>query len=152
MNNKKILSAALVVVIIGVVVYLFTTQSSKEQENSTVSTDVSSTSDVNGRRMDPGTTTEEQPVGKLKVANFSGKLQKVDTGCFVDGECYVEVDGKHVTAIMGWSQAVVGSVQGVDGFGDLESHIGQEVDVYAQDKGDGTYTLYGSEGFYIKLK
>jgi hypothetical protein len=92
------------------------------------------------------------PLSKLKVANFSGKLEKVDVGCFADGECFVEVDGKHITAIMGWSQAVVGTVQGVEGFGDLESHIGAEVEVYAQDTGDGKYTLYGNEGFYIKLK
>ncbi len=90
--------------------------------------------------------------GKLKVANFEGKLEEVNVGCFADGECYVVVDGKHITAIMGWSQETVGSVQGVEGFGDLESHIGEVVEVYAQDKGDGTYTLYGSEGFYIKLK
>ncbi len=90
--------------------------------------------------------------GKLKVANFSGPLEEVNTGCFADGECYVVVDGKHVTAIMGWSQETVGSVQGVEGFGDLENHIGKEVEVYAKDSGDGTYTLYGSEGFYIKLK
>ena len=90
--------------------------------------------------------------GKLKVANFEGTLEEVNVGCFVDGECYVVVDGKHVTAIMGWSQETVGSVQGVEGFGDLEAHIGKKVEVYAQDKGDGTYTLYGSEGFYIKAK
>lgn len=90
--------------------------------------------------------------GKLKVANFSGKLEEVNTGCFADAECYVVVDGKHVTAIMGWSQETVGTVQGVEGFGDLESHIGKEVEVYAQDTSDGKYTLYGSEGFYIKLK
>jgi hypothetical protein len=94
----------------------------------------------------------EAPLGKLKVANFSGKLEKVDVGCFADGECYAEVDGKHITAIMGWSQAVVGQVIGVEGFGDLESHIGEEVEVYAQDTGDGKYTLYGNAGFYIKLK
>jgi hypothetical protein len=92
------------------------------------------------------------PLSKLKVGNFSGKLEKVDVGCFADGECFIEVDGKHVTAIMGWTQGVVGSVQGVEGFGDLESHIGKTVEVYAQDLGDGTYTLYGNEGFYIKLK
>ncbi len=90
--------------------------------------------------------------GKLKVANFSGKLEEVNTGCFADAECYVVVDGKHVTAIMGWSQETVGTVQGVEGFGDLENYIGKEVEVYAQDTSDGKYTLYGSEGFYIKLK
>lgn len=91
------------------------------------------------------------PLGKLKVGNFIGKLEKVDVGCFADGECYVEVDGKHITAIMGWSQETVGTTQGVEGFGDLERHIGEYVEVYAQDKGDGSYTLYGNEGFYIKL-
>lgn len=95
---------------------------------------------------------EQTPDGKLKAGNFSGKLQEVNTGCFADGECYVVVDGKHITAIMGWSRDTAGSIIGVEGFGDLEGHIGKEVEVYAQDKGDGTYTLYGSEGFYIKLK
>jgi hypothetical protein len=42
-------------------------------------------------------------------------------------------------------------VEGVEGFGDLEAHIGSQVEVYAHDLQDGTYTLYGSEGFYIKL-
>lgn len=155
MDNKKILSVGLVVVIIGVVVYLFAMQNAKNKEvvyiNVPVNT-ASTTDTENGRLMAPPTNTEEQPIGKLKVGNFSGKLEKVDTGCFADGECYVEVDGKHVTAIMGWSQQTVGTVQGVEGFGDLESHIGEEVEVYAQDKGDGTYTLYGNSGFYIKLK
>lgn len=93
----------------------------------------------------------EAPAGKLKVGNFVGKLEKVDTGCFADGECYVEVDGKHITTTIGWSQAEVGSVLGVEGFGDLEQHIGEYVEVYAKDNSDGTYSLYGSQGFYVKL-
>lgn len=102
-----------------------------------------------GRVGNPSTPTV--PAGKLKADTFTGTLGKVDTGCFADGECYVEVDGKHVTALMGWSQNEVGSVIGVDGFGDLEKYIGKKVEVYAQDNSDGTYTLYGSEGFYIKV-
>ena len=108
----------------------------------------------NERIMNPGENTggeSEEEVGKLKVANFTGKLEEVNVGCFVDGECYVVVDGKHITTTMGWSQETVGTVQGVEGFGDLESHIGSEMEVYARDNGDGTYSLYGSEGFYIKL-
>jgi hypothetical protein len=100
----------------------------------------------------PAPSDENAQEGKLKAANFSGKLEEVNTGCFADAECYVVVDGKHITAIMGWSQETVGTVQGVEGFGDLENHIGKEVEVYAQDTSDGKYTLYGSEGFYIKLK
>lgn len=95
--------------------------------------------------------TPTAPVGKLKADMFSGKLEEVNTGCFADGECYVVVDGKHVTALRGWSQDVVGTVIGVEGFGDLEGAIGKVVEVYAQDLGSGTYTLYGSEGFYIKI-
>lgn len=97
------------------------------------------------------TTVTTPPAGKLKADTFTGTLTKVVPGCFVDGECYVEVDGKKVTAVLGFSQAVVGSVIGVDGFGDLEKHIGEKVEIYAQDNSDGTYTLYGSTGFYIKV-
>jgi hypothetical protein len=52
---------------------------------------------------------------------------------------------------MGWSRDTVGSIQGADSIGDLEKFIGKDVEIYAQDKGDG-YTLYGSEGFYVKVK
>lgn len=83
--------------------------------------------------------------------HFSGILQKVDTSCFADGECFAVVDGKHVTAVRGWSQQVVGTVQGVEGFGDLSQHIGEQVDVYAYGAGDGVYTLYGNQALYIRL-
>jgi eight-cysteine-cluster-containing protein len=90
---------------------------------------------------------------KIKADVFSGVLQEVNTGCFADGECYVVVGGKRVTALTGMriNPQPVGTVQGVPGFGDLESYIGSTVEVYAQENTDGTYTLYGSEGFYIKL-
>lgn len=97
------------------------------------------------------TTVTTTTTGKLKADTFTGTLTKVDTGCFSDGECFVEVDGKHVTALMGFSRDIVGKVVGVDGFGDLEKYIGKKVEVYAQVNPDGTYTLYGSEGFYIKV-
>lgn len=103
-----------------------------------------------GRMMPPSS---RPMTGKLKADVFTGKLESVDTGCFADGECFIMVDGKHVRAIMGWSQDVVGKVEGVDGFGDLEKHIGEYVEVYAQDlmATENMFTLYGSEGFYIKL-
>jgi hypothetical protein len=96
----------------------------------------------------------EIPESELKRISFNGKLQEVNTGCFVDAECYAVVDGKHVTAILGWTGGKVGSIEGVgdEGFGGLEKYIGQEVQVYAHEKADGTYTLYGAEEFYIKVK
>ena len=106
------------------------------------------------RLANPDTSEEansEQPAEKLKADTFTGKLESINTGCYADGECYAMVDGKHVTTIIGWSRGVVGSVELADGFGGLESHIDSDVEVYAQDNGGGTYTLYGSKDFYIKL-
>jgi hypothetical protein len=159
MKNILIAGAVLIVALVALLLFVKPTEApiTQEQGETTLdekvgenSEEITPTAPENDRIANPNAQ-PDVPVGKLKVANFTGKLEKVDTGCFADGECYVEVDGKHITAIMGWSQKTVGSVQGVDGFGDLESHIGAQVEVYAQDNSDGTYTLYGSEGFYIKL-
>lgn len=142
---KIILIVLVLVAVIGGGIYLY--QPSLITDN--ISGQSEETVSENGRVMND----EEAPTsGKLKAANFSGELEEVNTGCFADGECYVVVDGKHITVLMGWSRDTVGTVQGVEGIGDLESHIGAEVEVYAQDLSDGTYTLYGSEGFYVKLK
>lgn len=86
-----------------------------------------------------------------ETAQFQGELQEVNTGCFSDGECFVVVDGKHITTTMGWSREVVGSVRGIEGFGDLERHIGEQIEVYAGVTEDGAYTLYGNEEFFIQL-
>lgn len=108
--------------------------------------------DGDGSISEPGSPTTPPVLGgKIKADVFTGKLEEVNTGCFADGECYVMVDGKHVTTLRGWSRDTVGSVQGVEGFGDLEKYIGKNVEVYAQVNPDNTYTLYGSEGFYVKL-
>ena len=82
---------------------------------------------------------------------FSGILTEYNTGCFADGECYVVVDGKKITTIIGWSQDIVGSVQGFPD-GDISKGIGEEVEVYASRKEDETFSLYGKESYYIKAK
>ena len=94
------------------------------------------------------------PVAKQDTEKFSGKIQEVNTGCFADAECYVVVEGKHVTVLMGRTMGpvVVGNIIGVPTIGELEDKIGAEVEVYAQRNGDGTYTLHGSHDYYIKLK
>lgn len=98
-------------------------------------------------------TTPQDPVTiTLSTTTFSGIIEEVNTGCFADGECYVSVSGVHITTLLGRRQEVVGTVIGVPGFGDLENFIGEPVEVYAQKLADGTYTLYGDEGFYIKLR
>lgn len=145
MKKKNILFLILVLIILGFA-YCYTSMNSGD----TLPVTENTTSDSD--RVSPVATGTEKPEeGKLKVINFSGKLEEVNTGCFADGECYIVVDKKHVTTTRGWSQEIVGTIQGVDSFGDLESHIGEKVEVYAKDNGDGTYTLYGSNGFYVKL-
>lgn len=140
---KKILTVILALIVFGAVYWYVTSDASM----------MNAPKDSVGEneRVIGGNTGANEPQGKIKAEVFSGKLEEVNTGCFADGECYVVVGGKHVTTLMGWTQTTVGSVIGVEGFGDLEGHIGKEVEVYAHDKGDGTYTLYGSEGFYVKL-
>jgi hypothetical protein len=118
---------------------------------SSTPTVVATTTEIKTEARISAPNTPDSYTGKLKAANFTGKLEKIDTGCFADGECYAVVDGKHVTVLRGWSQEPVGSVQGMVSFGDLEKAIGQNVEIYAQDLSDGTYTLYGSTGFYLKL-
>ncbi len=154
MNAKNITIAIIVLVLLGGAYWYVSSNKQSEGQPQTQTQDQEriTPTESNDRIAAPTTTAEPASEGKLKVANFSGKLEKVDVGCFADGECFVVVDGKHITTTMGWSRETVGTVQGVEGFGDLEKHIGEEVEVYAQDKGDGTYTLYGSEGFYVKLK
>lgn len=99
----------------------------------------------------PDASTTSPTAGKIKADLFTGILNEVNTGCFSDGECYVVVDGKHVTVLMGWSQNTVGTIIGAPSIGDLEAMIGKKVEVYAQENPDKTYTLYGSAGFYVKV-
>ncbi len=86
-----------------------------------------------------------------KSFTFTAKLEKVDTGCFADGECYIEAGGKHVTLLIGWNTEVVGRILGAESIGDLEKHIGKTVEINARMLYDGKYTLYGDEGYYVKV-
>ncbi len=90
-------------------------------------------------------------IGISSDYKFTGKLEKVDTGCFADGECYVEVSGKHITVLMGWTNDTVGKIIGSESIGDLEKHIGENIEVYAKNISEERYTLYGSQDYYIKL-
>jgi hypothetical protein len=153
---KNIVIAGAVLIVVLTLLYFFIDNDKTEDSTTTTGDEV--TQDTNADRiMNPQDEIEHgtpAPSGKLKADTFTGTLEEVNTGCFVDGECYVVVDGKHVTVLTGerlGAPREVGSVQGVeDGIGGLEAHIGGEVEVYAQDNSDGTYTLYGSEGFYVK--
>lgn len=156
MNNKVIIAVVIIIIVLGGAYWYVASLPAVAPRDVAVEQTQDTNQSQNNDRVAMPTDTEKPSTDttdtKLKAANFTGKLEKVDTGCFVDGECYVVVDGKYITTTMGWSRETVGSVQGVESFGDLEKHIGEQIEAYVHDKGDGTYTLYGSEGFYIKLK
>lgn len=156
MKNILIFGAIIIVVLGLILVFANVKETSAPSTSTDTTTPVTNDKNIDadtGMSVSSNSTTTITTTtsGKLKADTFTGTLTKVDTGCFSDGECYVEVDGKHVTALMGFSRDIVGTVIGVDGFGDLEQYIGKQVEVYAQDNSNGTYTLYGSEGFYIKV-
>lgn len=150
MKNILILGA-LIIAVMGLILLLAKPKEMSAPNTTSESTPAIQETIQTETELDTTATTTVPSLGKLKADTFTGTLTKVDTGCFSDGECYVEVDGKKITALIGFSRAEVGSVIGVPGFGDLEGYIGKKVEVYAQDNSDGTYTLYGSAGFYIKV-
>lgn len=156
MHMKNIVIAGAVIIVILGIAYFFTQQKAEAPTDATADQEMGANEDrvfdnIDSEYQDTNSAPSD---GKLKVGNFTGTLESVDTGCYVDAECFVVVDGKHVTVLTGMRlmEQEVGSVLGTDdGIGGLETAIGQEVEVYAKDNSDGTYTLYGSEGFYVKL-
>ncbi|HMO78107.1 MAG TPA: hypothetical protein PKA42_03115 [Candidatus Paceibacterota bacterium] len=91
------------------------------------------------------------PASSVKTATFVGNLEEVNSSCLADGECSVTVSGKKIVTLIGWNTAVVGTLLGVEGLGNLNDHLGARVEVYAAELEDGSYTLYGSNNFYVKL-
>ena len=89
----------------------------------------------------------------FETATFKGKISAVDTACFADGVCSVTIDGRKVVLAAGLRINVppLGSLTGVDSIGDLEDEIGSEAEVYAAKVQDGSYTLYGSTSYYVKV-
>ena len=87
----------------------------------------------------------------VALGSFSGKLENVNTSCFSDGECYAQINGKHVTLLVGWSKDQVGQIIGAESIGGLASHIGENVDVYARRLSFSKFTLVGSPKYYIKV-
>ena len=87
----------------------------------------------------------------IPVKKFTGILEEVNAGCELYGECYVLVGGQYVTIRKeGDHEEQVGKIIGVDTLRDLEYHLGEQVEVYAVDLHNDTYTIFGSEGYYVK--
>ena len=83
---------------------------------------------------------------------FKGTITAYSTACFSDGICSVTVDGKEVIITAGFrQQKTVGTLIGVDSIADLENQIGARAEVYAALTEEGSYTLYGSQAYFVKV-
>ena len=76
---------------------------------------------------------------------FSGTVQAVDNGCFVDGVCTATVDGIVVTTMSGerLNNPVWGEPNALP-------EVGQRVDVHCLSTGATTCTLKGSRDYYLR--
>lgn len=77
---------------------------------------------------------------------FSGIVGKVDTGCYADGVCFMEVDGRRVIFGMGWSREDWGQVAPRE---PIESYVGRRVEVYCGVR-DGECSLVGKNAYYVR--
>ena len=78
------------------------------------------------------------------VLAFSGTVQGIDNGCFADGVCSVEVDGRTVVTLRGWSRSTWGHR-------DPGIEVGDAVDVRCLVEGTGC-TLEGDAGYYLRKR
>lgn len=89
------------------------------------------------------------PTNVTPAANelkFSGIVGKVDTGCYADGVCFMEVDGKRVIFGMGWSREDWGQVAPLE---PIENYVGKRVEVYCGVR-DGECSLIGNKAYYVR--
>jgi hypothetical protein len=77
---------------------------------------------------------------------FTGVVDSIDTGCYADGECSMQVDGKKVVWLRGWSRATWGSVQQPP---DVGEYVGKRVEVWCKVENDYC-TLEGNAGYFIR--
>lgn len=89
---------------------------------------------------------EENVEMDYEFDRFTGIYEAYNTACFADGICSATISGNEVVTIIGFSQDASGAFENPD------IPFGTEVEVYAQKIGPNSYTLYGSEEFYIREK
>ena len=89
------------------------------------------------------------------VKRFTGKVEDVDTGCFVDATCSVTISGKKVILVTGgrsMGPKEIGKLIGAEDIGDIEKKIGRDAEVYADKLSENEYSIYGNKDYYVKIK
>ena len=77
---------------------------------------------------------------------FVGTVESIDTGCYADGVCSMQIDGRKVVWLRGWSRATWGQVQQPP---DVGEYVGKRVEVWCKVEDDHC-TLEGNAGYFIR--
>ena len=86
------------------------------------------------------------PMAAPGERRFVGTVDSIDTGCYADGVCSMQVDGKQVVWMRGWSRATWGQVQQPPDVGD---YVGKQVEVWCKVEEDHC-TLEGNAAYFIR--
>lgn len=131
---KKIIYGLLIVVVIGLITFMFTNNKTEAPTNL-------------GNQEPLEFPIQEQGAVMPAEQNpeiFTGSYDNYKTDCFFDATCSAIIGGKEVITILGWSREISGT------FEDPDLPFGTQLEVYANKIDDMTYTLYGSEDYYIR--
>lgn len=88
---------------------------------------------------------------------FTGIVTETNNGCWADGGCSIKVNDKWITVEIGGLKSpdskpeIKGGLIGISFDQDTNKYIGKKVEVYAGQTDGNSFTLYGNEGYYIKL-
>lgn len=90
------------------------------------------------------------PAQKQEV-KFTGTLEAIDVGCWVDGICSMRISGKEIVFGRGWSGETYGELLGFDSskLGGKE-YLGRKVEVFGWKSGEDI-RIAGDSKYYIKL-
>lgn len=101
---------------------------------------------LEGNNVPPTTIADQLPEGSTV---FSGTVNEIDVGCYADGICKINVDGKWVEFGRGWYQGPSGQFIGFSNIDDISGKM-VEVRVLPAEFEGYDYTILGDERLYIK--
>lgn len=78
-----------------------------------------------------------------------GKVSSIDTGCFQDGICSMQVGKTKVIWGRGWDTRPRGQLMGINGDLEVSKYQNREVEVFGKDLGN-IVEIIGDNKYYIK--
>ncbi len=92
-------------------------------------------------------------------AKITGIITDVNHGCWVDASCSIQLNNKiwigydsgSTPLMLSDNPPARGTINGGDFSKDKSQYIGKRVEAYVATTPDGSFTLYGSSKYYIKI-